>query len=393
MVEILDYGETAEGLVYSVMEFLRGQDLEDLLRAQPGGRLPWARAFGLLVQIASGLKAAHGQGVMHRDIKPANCFLTEEDGEPLVKLVDFGIAKLEGGDGGHTLTGTAQVLGTPSYIAPEMVRTKQPASAQSDVYSLGVVAYRMLVGRVPFSAPTVFELLRTACFDPVPSLRAQVPEIPAAVEALVMELLEEPEARPADMQRVRERLLALGRETLGAQAGEHPATTALPLSVLDSVPPPGLMDGPTVPRALRRAIAPTLAEAPGTPPGVTTEVLHLPTPMAVGGGAAHGVHDPGSVSSPSRSGETVPAVGEATLRGIESSGSIDSPRGRAAWWVLGSVVVLAMAGVLAVVPAMLVESETSPTSDEVAVVDAEPIADPKPVVDAEPMNAGAEPGG
>lgn len=126
VVDILDYGEAADGLAYSVMEFLVGQDLEQLLREQPDGRLPWSRVCELLVQISSGLKAAHGEGVIHRDVKPANCFLTEEDGEALVKLLDFGIAKVEEAE--HQLTATAQVLGTPCYIAPEQARTKQPAN-------------------------------------------------------------------------------------------------------------------------------------------------------------------------------------------------------------------------------------------------------------------------
>jgi len=117
VVEILDYGETDEGFVYSVMEFLVGQDLEHLLRAQPDGRLPWARACGLLVQVANGLKAAHGCGVIHRDIKPANCFLTEEDDEPLVKLIDFGIAKVEDVDQTQQITGTTDLLGTPVRIS------------------------------------------------------------------------------------------------------------------------------------------------------------------------------------------------------------------------------------------------------------------------------------
>jgi serine/threonine protein kinase len=131
VVVILDYGKAKGGLVYLVMEFLVGEDLEQLLREHPERRLPWAQECGLLIQIASGLKAAHWQGVIHRDIKPANCFLTEEDDETVVKLVDFGIAKLDNATQTQQLTGTAQVLGTPSYIAPEMLQTQSPASPQS----------------------------------------------------------------------------------------------------------------------------------------------------------------------------------------------------------------------------------------------------------------------
>ncbi|MCA9711629.1 MAG: serine/threonine protein kinase, partial [Myxococcales bacterium] len=246
VVELLDYGEAAGGLVYSVMELLEGQDLQDLLESQLEGRLGWVQACGLLVQIASGLKAAHGRGVIHRDIKPANCFLTEEDDEPVVKLVDFGVAKLED-DRGQTLTGVAQVVGTPSYIAPEMVRSRAPASPRTDVYALGVLAYQMLTGRVPFKAKTFFELMRQVCFEPVPSLRDQAPGIPPAVEAFVLELLaKDPEHRPPDMATVRARLVALSQETLGPQAVELQGSSRLVVHPIASGPPPIALAEPIV---------------------------------------------------------------------------------------------------------------------------------------------------
>lgn len=216
VVVVLDYGYAPEDLVYSVMELFVGHDLEQLLRTQPEQRLPWPEARGLLVQLASGLRAAHEQGVIHRDIKPANCFVTEEDGEPVVKLLDFGIAKLEDPAQTGQLTSTGGVLGTPSYIAPELVRTQRLASPRSDVYSLGVLAYRMLTGSLPFTGETAFEVMRRACMDPVPPLRERAPELPAEVEALVLQMLaKEPEARPADMLEVRQRLSWLGREPQG----------------------------------------------------------------------------------------------------------------------------------------------------------------------------------
>lgn len=409
VVEILDYGETESGLVYSVMEFLVGQDLEELLRAQPQRRLPWARACGLLIQIASGLRAAHKEGVIHRDIKPANCFLTEEDEQPLVKLVDFGIAKLEGGDRGHTLTGTAQVLGTPSYIAPELVRSQDPASPRSDIYALGVVAYRMLVGKVPFTAGTVFELLRKACFDPVPSLREQVPEVPAEVEALVLEMLaKDPQQRPADMRTVRDRLVALSRRTLGAEAVAIPGSSALPLSVVDSVPPPGATEDTTLPRepvggtterplpgevGITAVMLEPLPETPDAraprPPGTPQTVVVSPSSS---GSPREVVHDPGSSSMPagSESGATVPAVGESTLRSLEASGSIERPRNRGALWLaLSGIGALAVAGVF-VVPGMLGDDEAT-DAGELAAQTADPgvSAAPEPEESDMPGTTGA----
>ena len=216
VVVVLDYGEAKGGRVYLVMEFLVGQDLEQFLRGQPEQRIAWPQACGLLVQIASGLRAAHEEGVIHRDVKPANCFLTTEDDEPVVKVVDFGIAKLEAGMQTQQLTGTGNVLGTPSYTAPEMVLTGGPASPRSDVYSLGVVAYRMLTGRLPFTGKTAFEVMHHACIHAVPSLREQGVELPEGVEALVMAMLAKaPDERPADMGELRRRLLTLARDAGG----------------------------------------------------------------------------------------------------------------------------------------------------------------------------------
>ena len=210
VVVSLDYGETPEGLLYSVMELLAGQDLKQLLKESPKGRLPWSQACGLLIQLASGLKAAHDQGVIHRDIKPANCFVTKEDDQPVIKLVDFGIAKINDSSDIEQITRTSQVLGTPSYIAPELVRSKGVPSPRSDVYSLGIVAYRMLTGNLPFIGETAFEVMYRACTESPPRLRKQVPETPAGVETLILAMLsKKPELRPANMGVVRQRLQAL----------------------------------------------------------------------------------------------------------------------------------------------------------------------------------------
>lgn len=347
VVEILDYGEAEGGLVYSVMEFLAGEDLEELLRRQPEARLPWPRVCGLLIQIASGLKAAHAEGVIHRDIKPANCFVTEEEGEPLVKVVDFGIAKVQDAEQTHQLTDTAQVLGTPTYIAPELVRTKQTANARSDVYSLGVLAYRALAGRVPFRGDTVFELLHKACFEPVPPLRDWVPEVPEAVAAFVMQMLaKDPARRPQDMLAVRQRLQALGRETGESSLVELSVSKEIP--VAEEGAPRGSVERTTVPRRAavakaassmamrselptnqleraRNAVVTTQpARSPGKVSSAATEKAVVPvggTAGAVGGTA----REPSSM--PSRSGETMPALGESTLP-VNESAPVERPRAR-----------------------------------------------------------------
>jgi eukaryotic-like serine/threonine-protein kinase len=338
VVVILDYGKTEAGLVYSVMELLAGQDLEVLLRGQPEQRLPWAVASGLLVQIASGLKAAHGKGVIHRDIKPANCFLTTEDDEPVVKVVDFGIAKLGEGAQTQQLTGTGNVLGTPSYTAPEMVLTGGPASPRSDVYSLGVVAYRMLTGRLPFTGKTAFEVMHHACIHPVPPMRDHGVELPAGVEALVMAMLSKaPEQRPADMGEVRQRLLALGgdagavpgvvngaassslRIEVGAGGSGSGAGEVTRTEVLDS--------GSTTP--VPRAAVPRAAPEPG--PAV--EVATARTEVLVGAG----------FREPAGRALAEPVVAGPVVERTEvlDSGKVERLPGKSAGW-------LVVAGVMAV---------------------------------------------
>jgi serine/threonine protein kinase len=241
VVEILDFGKTTGGLIYSVMKFLEGQNLETHLCTQPEQRLPWAQACNLLAQVAAGLGAANKCGVIHRDVRPANCLLTNgPDDQLLVKIVDFGMARVDDAALTQRLVGLGEGLGTPAYIAPEIVRTNSPANPCSDVYSLGVLAYRMLCGRVPFTGETLFEVLHHSCFDPVPPLRGHAPDVPPAVENFVLRLLaKHPDQRPQDMRAVRDTLRVLGRDTLGPTALVIPDSGML---VIEPPAPTGIIE-------------------------------------------------------------------------------------------------------------------------------------------------------
>lgn len=367
VVEILDYGEASGGLLYSVMEFLIGQDLEQLLRVQPRERLSWPRACDLLVQISNGLRAAHACGVIHRDIKPANCFLTEEDGEPLVKLVDFGIAKVEETEQTQQLTGTAQVLGTPSYIAPELVRTKTPASPRSDIYSLGVLAYRMLTGRAPFLADTVFEILRRSCFDPVPSLREFVSDLPKEVDEFIMNLLAKaPEERPADMSVIRQRLLELRQ---GRAEGVDVSLRKPEMLEFDASPPmvgqeakTPLHSGSHETSSRTGAVATVrLSSRAGeqgeqgqSRPNTGRDDI-LPPP----GDRVLPSHD--FRTMPVGSHETVPSAPDTTLRAVEPKGDRCPPQRRVIWrWSFSALgLIVAMVTVLIVVPTLEVDRDVA----------------------------------
>ncbi|MEM6290944.1 MAG: protein kinase [Myxococcota bacterium] len=191
VVQVLDYGQSDEGLLYCVMEMLVGCDLEQMQYQLPEQRMPWQPACGVLAQIAAGLGAAHAKGVIHRDVKPANCFMTQDDpDDPIVKLLDFGVAKSMHGASGPKLTNSGHLIGTPSHIAPELLRTKKPATEASDLYSLGVVAYRLLSGRLPFVGDTLFAQMNAACFNDPDPLDEDELNVPPEVEMLVMQLLD-----------------------------------------------------------------------------------------------------------------------------------------------------------------------------------------------------------
>jgi serine/threonine protein kinase len=278
VVEIHDYGEAPGGLVYSVMELLRGQDLDQYLASRPHQRLPWWEASSLLAQAARGLKAAHAAGIVHRDVKPANCFLADEEGQPLLKIVDFGIAKAQGTEQTR-LTATSVVLGTPGYVAPELALTSHPASPRSDMYSLGVVAYRMLAGRIPFTGATPYQVLQAACFEPVPPLRAFAPDVPPGVEALVMQMLAKaPEDRPSDMQAVRDALALLDGARSVSQAVE---ITPAPTQPFEST----VRMGPTLDGAVH---------APSNAP--RTEILHMEPPPGPSSGTVETTRPPQSTA-------------------------------------------------------------------------------------------------
>ena len=155
---IYDFGETPDGLIYLAMEFIEGEPLTDLL-AQ-GGALPVPRAVSIFLQVADALQAAHDLGIVHRDLKPDNVMLTHrKGGGDVVKVVDFGIAKAVGGDeAGQKVTKTGLVVGTPEFMSPEQL-SGDTLDGRSDLYSLALVFYRMLSGKLPFEATTVQETM------------------------------------------------------------------------------------------------------------------------------------------------------------------------------------------------------------------------------------------
>lgn len=170
IVDITDFGEF-DGLAFFVMEYLDGEDLSAIVKRE--GRLSWKRARAITMQVLEGLGAAHGVGIVHRDVKPHNCFVSPRESNPeFVKLIDFGIAKLRDGSSEEQLTQTGAIMGTADYMSPEQGQGME-LDGRSDLYSVGVILYRMLTGAVPFKAgnpmATVYQHVHT---DPKPPSEA-----------------------------------------------------------------------------------------------------------------------------------------------------------------------------------------------------------------------------
>ena len=216
VVRVEDLDRTEDGRPFIVMEYVVGRSLRDVLRREPG--LVQARAVDIVAQACSALAAAHALGILHRDMKPENMMLVPQpDGGEVVKVLDFGLAKvLEGfqGAGQHVSTQTGMVVGTPEYVSPEQAVPAQglELDGRSDLYSLGVVLYELLTDHLPFVADTPMGLLlHHLQTSPEPPHEAY-PErgIPRALSALVMKALEKDrEARFASADEMRQALLTL----------------------------------------------------------------------------------------------------------------------------------------------------------------------------------------
>ncbi len=181
VVQVFDSGTTESGVPFIVMELLEGHDLGKQL-ADHGPLTPQA-LVPIVVQIAKALSKAHRVGVVHRDIKPENIFLCDtEGGEPFVKLLDFGTAKVELPDRrGMTSTDTGQVLGTPLYMSPEQILGEKEIDHRTDIWALGVVVFEALTGRVPFEGATIAALALAIHGEP-PKMSDVAPDLPPALD-------------------------------------------------------------------------------------------------------------------------------------------------------------------------------------------------------------------
>jgi serine/threonine-protein kinase len=181
---VFDNGVLEDGTPFLVMELLHGESLAARLGRL--GPIPLPEAVSILEQCCRALTRAHSLGIIHRDIKPENVYLAQsvDDDGYIVKVLDFGIAKVTSSlaQDGRSSTRTGTLLGTPLYMSPEQARGLRTVDSRTDLYSLGLVAFTMLTGGLPFLGETLGDLLLQICSEQLPSLRAAAPSLPPAME-------------------------------------------------------------------------------------------------------------------------------------------------------------------------------------------------------------------
>ncbi len=196
IIDVTDFGTTEEGCTYFVMEYLEGLDLADVLVNE--GQVDPLRAVRISVQICQALEAAHTAGIIHRDLKPENIFLVARDGQAdFAKVLDFGIARNLFGESSR-LTNPGMAMGTPEYMAPEQ-SAGRPADRRTDVYAVGALLYEMVMGVAPFKSESQ-QAMYEAKKRPPPSLRERRPDVPLALDAVIVRALApDPDERPQTM--------------------------------------------------------------------------------------------------------------------------------------------------------------------------------------------------
>ncbi len=290
-VRIADFGETGDGDLYIVMELVKGRALADVIWTE--GPLPVERTLRILTQVLKSLGEAHGIGVIHRDVKPDNIMLVDQFGEPdFVKVLDFGISRSM--DTGATTTGGA-LIGTPLYMAPEQWLS-MPVDARTDLYAVGMMAYQMIAGRMPFDVPqgndpkSALALMAAHCELARRPMLEAAPDTPPHIADLIDQLIaRNPDDRPGDVETVLRVIrgeaplpaparskgasVVVGtEETLAADAPPTaaPLDTLLPDPMSSEPPPPGSRTRWLIGGAVVAGIAALIAglnppESPSTP--------------------------------------------------------------------------------------------------------------------------------
>ena len=275
-----DVGTLADGTPYMVMDLLSGKDLSAMLDER--GSLSPIEVVGYVGQALEALHEAHALGIIHRDLKPANLFLAEQpNGPPIVKVLDFGIARdfHEGNE--QRLTRTRAVMGSPAYMSPEQMREARSADVRSDIWSMGVCLYELLTGRPPFNADTLPDLFVTVLQGtPVPPSTLR-PEVPIGLSETVLRCLEKDPARRFQSARELAHALATGESGASWPAARASAATSSARMIAAAA---GAPSSPSLPSTERLATSRTLADNQGSAPRLKYVWLALAAFGVVGAG-------------------------------------------------------------------------------------------------------------
>jgi serine/threonine protein kinase len=188
VARVLDVGKLEDGRPYMVMEYLDGRDLGDVIDRGPP--IPVGEVVDYVLQACEAVAEAHAAGIVHRDLKPKNLFLAATvDGRPLIKVLDFGISKMEDSAEDMSLTRTTEIIGSPSYMSPEQLHASKDVDARTDIWALGVILYELLTKKVPFMAMTVTQLVAVVLTEPAPDVRVVRPDVPEGLAFAIMRCL------------------------------------------------------------------------------------------------------------------------------------------------------------------------------------------------------------
>jgi hypothetical protein len=370
-IQIYDHGVTDDGKPYIVMELLTGEPLDK--RIERLGQLTLQDTARILQQVSRGLARAHERGIIHRDLKPENIFIVRntDDDEEVAKVLDFGIAKIQNSPhspGITSSTKTGAVLGTPFYMSPEQARGLRNVDHRTDVWSLGVIAFKCITGRLPFDGESVGDLLVKICTAPIPIPSHSVPGLPQAFDTWFMRALErEPERRFSNVTELSEHLaFAAGIGGRGATPMPH-----------------------TGPHAGGTPMSATIAAASGN--GMQGSGAHSAQPAQHRGSMAgdpnaqsYGSRTPnpaGMTAAPFTSSQPVPGVGPSKWK-----------------WLLGAAAIgLALAGIGTGVTVAVRRQRDSAATNSVGIVTQPPAATdkagPPPTASAADPVAAASAGG